>query len=161
MTQEELDRLESLANAATGGSWEVGDPYDGRTALLVAVYGMGMEVADTQTEKDAAFIAAARDAVPSLIAEVRRLREENEALHSRILSGNLEDRSAIHQLQDVNLRHQEVNDRLRRILAALREPSEEVIEAMREHIYADGSTNNDVSDGIRAAVAAAEQGATS
>lgn len=75
MTSEELERLEALANAATGGSWQAGDPYDGRTALLVSVYGMGMEVADTQREADAAFIAAARDAVPSLIAEVRRLRE--------------------------------------------------------------------------------------
>lgn len=74
MTQDELERLEALANSATGGSWQVGDPYDGRTALLVAVYGMGMEVADTQTENDAAFIAAARSAVPALVAEVRRLR---------------------------------------------------------------------------------------
>ncbi len=74
MTKDELDRLDALANAATGGPWEVGDPYNSRTVSLVAVYGLGMEVADTQTERDAAFIAAARSAVPALVAEVKRLR---------------------------------------------------------------------------------------
>jgi hypothetical protein len=56
VTEEELTAIEGRANAATLGPWEVGDPYNQRTPELVAVYGMGMEVA-------------------ALVAEVRRLRE--------------------------------------------------------------------------------------
>jgi len=48
--------------------------------------------------------------------------------------------------------------RAERILAALQEPSENVIEAMRMHIYSYRlTTMRDVNDGLRAAVAAAEQ----
>jgi hypothetical protein len=75
VTEEELTAIEGRANAATLGPWEVGDPYNQRTPELVAVYGMGMEVADTQLVQDAAFIAAARTDIPALVAEVRRLRE--------------------------------------------------------------------------------------
>jgi hypothetical protein len=76
MTKEYLSDLEALARSATSGPWEVGDPYDGRTSDLIAVYGMGMEVACTQSVSDAAFVAASREAVPHLIREVRRLRAE-------------------------------------------------------------------------------------
>jgi hypothetical protein len=79
MTKEYLSDLEALAKSATSGPWEVGDPYDGRAwraSDLVAVYGMGMEVACTQSVSDAAFIAASREAVPHLLREVRRLRAE-------------------------------------------------------------------------------------
>ena len=88
--------------------------------------------------------------------EIVRLREENQTLHSRILSGNLEDRSAVHQLRDINLRHQEVNDRLRRILAALRNPSDLMVDALREQIY-NLSCFDEALKAIRVAVAAAEQ----
>ena len=88
--------------------------------------------------------------------EIVRLREENETLHSRVLSGSLEDRSAIHQLQDLNLRHQEVNDRLRSILAALREPSEKVLLAAVEAVRY-GASYAALMHCIPAAVAAAEQ----
>lgn len=74
MTEQELADIEALANAATLGPWEAGDPYDQRTTEPLAVYGMGMEVADTQLVRDATFIAASRAAVPALVAEVRRLR---------------------------------------------------------------------------------------
>ena len=93
--------------------------------------------------------------------EIVRLREENQTLHSRILSGSLEDRSAIHQLQDINLRHQEVNDRLRRILAALREPSLEirdaVMAALNNRAVTDPIIGEDIDEIIEAAVAAAEK----
>ena len=88
--------------------------------------------------------------------EIVRLREENETLHSRVLSGSLEDRSAIHQLQDLNLRHQEVNDRLRSILAALREPSEKVLLAAVEAVRY-GASYAALMHCIPAAVEAAEQ----
>lgn len=66
MTNEELDRLEALANAATPGPWvaderwvEDADEYD---------------IGEAQETSDAEFIAAARTAIPQLIAEIRRLQ---------------------------------------------------------------------------------------
>lgn len=66
-TEQELSILEALANAATPPPWDVhevpgygywdGDGFDGKFWDMA----------------DAAFIAAARTAVPELIAEVRRL----------------------------------------------------------------------------------------
>lgn len=99
MTEERLSELEALADAATKGPWEVkhedygdewwfggsgcgqviieGDPdsYPGIPGLQ-AVYG-GHDTAD------AAFIAAARTAVPELISEVRGLRAERDAAIAR------------------------------------------------------------------------------
>ncbi len=98
MTDEELDRIEALANAATAGPWFVtGLPWfraqdavlagspDGNVAAMVAQCEVwegerdewndnepSFPLADSRC--DAAFIAAAREAVPALIAEVRRLR---------------------------------------------------------------------------------------
>jgi hypothetical protein len=42
-----------------------------------------MEVAECQMDADGAFIAAARVDVPALVAEVRRLRDERDALQVR------------------------------------------------------------------------------
>ncbi len=65
MTDEELDHLEALANAATEGPW-TWDTY------IVRADGRPIITADSAM--DARFIAASREAVPALIAEVRRLR---------------------------------------------------------------------------------------
>lgn len=80
MTDGELDRLQALADAATAGPWEYhdrGTNYDwdvtGPRCLDLSGYVKGM----FWNREDAAFIAASREAVPALIAEVRRLREEN------------------------------------------------------------------------------------
>jgi hypothetical protein len=43
-----------------------------------------MEIADAQTVQDAAFIALSREAMPALIAEVRRLRAERDALKAEL-----------------------------------------------------------------------------
>jgi hypothetical protein len=75
MTDEELARIEALANAATPGPWEVRAHDD-----LFAVKGQSGWVASMDADTSAAdasnseFIAAARDAVPALVAEVKRLR---------------------------------------------------------------------------------------
>ena len=75
MTEEELTAIEARATAATREPWSVGDAYVPTASLsAVSVYGMGMEIAECQTATDGAFIAAARVDVPSLVAEVRRLR---------------------------------------------------------------------------------------
>jgi hypothetical protein len=78
MTDEELDRLEALAKAATQGPWTVDDHESAEH-----VHGPGPVPAATAIRhEDAAFIAASRDAVPRLVAEVRRLRaERDEANH--------------------------------------------------------------------------------
>lgn len=69
MTKEELDALEALANASTPGPWVAsghrvrasGDP-DPIISLWNGAY-------------DAAFVAAARESTPRLIARVRELEE--------------------------------------------------------------------------------------
>jgi hypothetical protein len=84
MTKQELAAIESRANAATREPWIVDGTYVPTASLsAVSVYGMGMEVAECQMDADGAFIAAARVDVPALIAEVRRLRVERDALQVR------------------------------------------------------------------------------
>lgn len=118
MTQDELDRLEALANAATSGPWCVwdGPQYVGGgedlcigagkkwlanmdhrfcASIRDATFGPRECDPDTMTcdictidagkiteeeRANAAFIAAARDAVPALVAEVRRLQSEAGAI---------------------------------------------------------------------------------
>jgi hypothetical protein len=102
MTPEDLDRLEALAAAATKGPWRAGrmdtesyyidgsgpfknvyadDPRGGVHPQLgeilpyVVATGEGDECRD-----NAAFIAASREAVPALIAEVRRLTVQRDGL---------------------------------------------------------------------------------
>ena len=96
MTEEQLAELEALANAATDGPWTVKKTEfeDAQAdAFFDDVYTVEAkhlwEICDISTHErmnefavysremdraDAAFIAAARTAVPDLIAEVRRLR---------------------------------------------------------------------------------------
>lgn len=73
----DLDRLESLANAATPGPWKPcrtgkweHDNYVTRADDL----GVAMQYALVWQPADAEFIAAAREGVPELIAENRQLR---------------------------------------------------------------------------------------
>ena len=91
MTKEELDELERLANAAIPGPWKVRersfleeDFVDIRdpTGLVV-----NRELANARPE-DLEFIAAARDAVPKLIARVRELdaQSERDGISSRELN---------------------------------------------------------------------------
>lgn len=88
MTEKELAEIEALANAATPGpwkqedSWVVTEDFDNE-AFVEGVEGsvcpvVGMWVYDRELlldPDDARFIAAARTAVPQLIAEVRRLNK--------------------------------------------------------------------------------------
>ena len=74
LTPERIDELEALANAATEGPWD-SDPYE-------VIDTWGKTVADCTRPNDTAFITESREAVPALIAEVRRLRGELEAQRS-------------------------------------------------------------------------------
>jgi hypothetical protein len=79
MTTLDLDALERLAAEATPGPWRVGDPdqppfYEGGDTVQVGYRVLLRMNGHFQHEADARLIAAAREAVPLLVAEVRRLR---------------------------------------------------------------------------------------
>lgn len=81
MTDDELAAIEARAAAATPGPWRPG-PRTGDVGGGFVYRGderSGRQVARTMSvlrgHADAAFIAAARTAVPALIAEVRRQRD--------------------------------------------------------------------------------------
>ncbi len=78
MTDDELNRLQALADAATAGPWR---SYRGafmhHSHIMARDHDGGgwIDVSDDAIrDEDAAFIAASRDAIPTLIAEVKRLR---------------------------------------------------------------------------------------
>jgi hypothetical protein len=76
LTERQLAELERVAAAASAGPWEgviAGDDASGFCALGPVHTGAG---ADTRAEHDSDFICAAREALPALVAEVRRLRAE-------------------------------------------------------------------------------------
>lgn len=84
LTPERLDELDALANAATKGPWEwsmyATTPYSLQWSIqpgvLIADGLDGTPDGDEIDRANAAFIAASREAVPALTAEVRRLRGE-------------------------------------------------------------------------------------
>ncbi len=95
----DLDALQALADAATPGPWTDHWANDERSdlgeAAIVSGPGTGLEGIVVGTlyydglhtacrAEDAAFIAAARTAVPELIAEVRALRAEVERLRDAL-----------------------------------------------------------------------------
>lgn len=71
ISEERLLELEQLTNQATDGPWD----WDrGREDFIVFDCDDDVEICEPHTRYDAAFICAAREAVPELIAEVRMLR---------------------------------------------------------------------------------------
>lgn len=86
MTEDELKAIEDRANAATEGPWLVPEKgYDGDDLIIgkdkfrVAGYCC---CGGFTLQEDADFVSDARADIPALIAEVRRLREENKLLSS-------------------------------------------------------------------------------
>ena len=72
-----LDALKALDQAATPGPWTAGGPYVRRHEVVVAQRLPFVELtSDTEGEANATLIAAARNALPELVAEVERLRAE-------------------------------------------------------------------------------------
>lgn len=94
MTPEQLDEIEARANRATEGPWTVSETVDeteygsytacGVQPIAPLEWYSDSDVAhvalEPMVEEDAKFIAAARTDVPNLVAEVRRLRAQVEAL---------------------------------------------------------------------------------
>lgn len=81
ITEDRLRGLEKLVNAATPGPWTAPLTGNGETAMVVGLDGEAIRpiVAGDSSTADAHFIAAAREAVPALIAEVRRMWVEHAA----------------------------------------------------------------------------------
>lgn len=95
-TRERRDEWKRLAEAATEGPWfEAGREYDddniwiwakdtdGGAPFEVALGALPSDQAD-QDYDNAAFIAAAREAVPDLIAQVEALESERSVLAAKI-----------------------------------------------------------------------------
>ena len=81
MTEQQLVELERLANAATPPPWLVKTGIHGTPWILYLdnpYRGLGdfTDYEGMPGPQNAAFVAAAREAVPTLIAEVRRLKEK-------------------------------------------------------------------------------------
>jgi len=79
VTEEQLAKWEQLAEAATRGPWHV-EPLTGRDSHLSNVLTKpgGAELLEYCPPPDAEFCAAAREAVPALIEEVKRQRAAAE-----------------------------------------------------------------------------------
>lgn len=87
MTDEELQAIKARSKAATPGPWQVmaRQCLTAWTPNGVGIAGYGVGVADGEplfepalscSQHDAEFIAAARQDVPALVAEIERLRSE-------------------------------------------------------------------------------------
>ncbi len=75
ITEAQLYEWQQLADAATPGPWEARPyPYGEGVAWYTAT-GASDDL-DPRERETVLFIASARDAVPALISEIRRLRAE-------------------------------------------------------------------------------------
>lgn len=102
LTDEELAALEAAMAGITPGPWTQwkGNPWHLESPIETDAHGLnrkrvvcGSSAGDgtfwepgmqDQIKRDMAFIAAARDAMPRLIAEIRSLHAENEKLRKMV-----------------------------------------------------------------------------
>ena len=96
MTQAELAALKALANAATPDRWEIWSAATGADYIVRVPRGKNYYavIATDCTYSNAAFIAAARAAVPALIAEVERLQAAWSAEHDAYIRADEQARMA-------------------------------------------------------------------
>lgn len=90
MTDDELARLQALADAATAGPWTAATTVDEYGQRLHTMDVLPLTSFGEIEPHDAAFIAASRDAIPALIAEVRRLRS---AMRETFVQGAIYERA--------------------------------------------------------------------
>ena len=91
---EQLKDWKAVASAATAGPWRARQ-LDDSAALLSTSTGASLVLQDgILAAEDAAFIVAARNAVPALISEVQRLQEIER--HARAVLPLLEIRGHAH-----------------------------------------------------------------
>lgn len=83
----ELDELERLEREATPGPWTFNGLHDFPEVRPVALWG-GFDQADTPKSAkvaNARLIAASRNALPDLLAEIRQLRSERSTVRARAI----------------------------------------------------------------------------
>lgn len=95
MSDDELDVIQARADAATPGPWRL----SGSKSYIIPSHGEPYKVAqlggtvdnpglisreDDRLPHDTEFITYAREDVPALVAEVRRLKTENESLEGAV-----------------------------------------------------------------------------
>ena len=84
MTEDELVMLEQMCDAATPGPWVADEYEEGLDDPTGLVYVWARDSWPCLADCDCApFIAAAREWLPKLIAEVRRLQTENAKLEEQ------------------------------------------------------------------------------
>ena len=115
MTQQELDALKALADAATPGPWEevaesgewwITSASD-ETASLYVIPDTGL-----MNQADVDFIAAARAAVPALLAEVERLQVAWSAEHDAYIRADEQARMAKRDADELRGEVRELQNRL-------------------------------------------------
>ena len=73
-TRAEIDALMKLAGESTPRPWEATGPVDGGDYLIDSPSGLvGDTLESTHSEADAAYLCAAANAAPALVARVREL----------------------------------------------------------------------------------------
>jgi hypothetical protein len=115
LSVQRLAELRALCEAATPGPWERLD-LDGaptpRVGYRIVSGGIERSHIAAEYRNDAALIVAARTALPEALAEIERLREENEVLRECAAECGRDHLSEIERLTDER-------DRLESALASL------------------------------------------
>lgn len=132
MTHDELKKLKELCENATPGPWK-GDEFEMLAPKAPTLIPGNVKIVWAEdhpmNEWDADFIAAAREALPKLIEEVERLKEENKDLEESYHEAsdvfkrnmgeqNLKKRAEVEKERDRALRRVE---KLEKVLTSLNE----------------------------------------
>ena len=83
LTLEEIAELEKLEDAATEGPWTKDSGGQRVDSQEFGVHPIGWITTSFNAQNDQAFIAAARNALPALLTEIKRNREAEEAAYER------------------------------------------------------------------------------
>ncbi len=87
MTEAELKVIEDRVAKALPGPWKAGQMTVASWAKSWTGTGLWEWSGDEENPDDAQFIAAARDDVPALVAEVRKLQAQVDRLHAQMRAG--------------------------------------------------------------------------
>lgn len=89
--QLDLDAIKARADAATPGPWTAGGAFTHPWEVHIAAHLPFVELAHTtQGGADAAFVAHTREDVPTLVAELERLRDAEDRVHRAFADADVE-----------------------------------------------------------------------
>ncbi len=84
----DLDAIKARADAASPGEWTAGGPYMREHEVTIAKNLPAVELTwDAQGAANAEFIAHAREDIPALLAEVRRLSGLLQSTYDALIQG--------------------------------------------------------------------------